>query len=133
MGDKRSCVNLPFRDKPKYFIAVATIDSTCLERQILARTALGTDPCLICKSLVQILLRVILSTASVASTISGFAFSVTSNRPLPIYVNAFMTKRLTLIGIISLIPECKVFFNKVGVLREIFIPQSIELLGIFFV
>ena len=57
---------------------------------VIPGTALGTLPCLICKSLVQILLRVTLTTASVGSEITGFVFSVTSNRPLPIYVNAFI-------------------------------------------
>ena len=39
--------------------------------------------------------RVTLTTASIGSKISGFGFSISSNRPDAVYVNAFISKSFT--------------------------------------
>ena len=48
---------------------------------VIPGTARGTPPCLICKSLVQILPRVTRTIASRESLNSGFGFSINSNFP----------------------------------------------------
>ena len=53
-------------------------------------TALGTLPCLMCRSLVQMLPSVTLTMASVGSCILGFGLSVMANLPFSMYVYAFM-------------------------------------------
>ena len=108
MRDERSGVNLSRFNKAKNFLAIASIHATRFEREVLAihigqrkhlrlfvegyhrydgiRT--GTLPCLICRSLEQMLLIVTRTMASVGSTNVGFGFSTKANFPFSMYVYA---------------------------------------------
>ena len=108
MRDERSGVNLSLFNQAKNFLAIASIYTTGLESEILAihvgqrknlrlvvegyhgndgiRT--GTVPCLICRSLEQMLLIVTRTMASVGSTNVGFGFSTKANFPFSMYVYA---------------------------------------------
>lgn len=57
---------------------------------VMPGTARGTLPCLMCKSLEQMLARVTLTTASLSCIITGFSFSLNSKFPSEIYVYAFI-------------------------------------------
>lgn len=80
MCDERRSVYLTLFDEAEHFLTVAAIYAT----------ALGTLPCLMCRSLEQMLLSVTLTIASVGIRIVGLGLSVMANLPCSMYVNAFM-------------------------------------------
>lgn len=110
MGDERGGIDLSGLDQTEDFFAVATINATGLEREVLSvhigkreRLRLiiegndchdcirsGTFPCFICRSLEQMLPIVTRTIASVGSTNSGLGFSTKANFPFPMYVYAFI-------------------------------------------
>ena len=108
MRDEWRGVNLSLLNQAKHFLAIASVHTTGLEGEVLAihigqrkhlglvikshhrynSIRAGTLPCLICRSLEQMLPIVTRTMASVGSINVGFGFSTKANFPFSMYVYA---------------------------------------------
>ena len=82
---------MPFTSEP-----ISSTTPTISWPTVMPGTALGTLPCFMWRSLVQMLPSVTRTMASVGSRITGRGLSIRANLPFSMYVYAFITMPLKL-------------------------------------